>query len=192
MDKSVLTEYADEKEEIKDLRRRIEEDSRTIDKLNNMIIVDSTTCGKKGEKPIKTVRVRGIPENSIRRKKKALERKIALMEKLTEELLEKQTQVEEYIQKIKKSRTREIFRLYYIEGMNWEMTAAKMNYMFPKKRNPFTGDSCRMEHNRLLAKGINKCMPPLEEHILLQKENQGHPYIEYTSYHKGGVVSEEK
>ena len=57
MDKSILSEYADMKEEIKDLRRRISEDQKRIDQLKRTIVSDSVTCGKKGKKPIRTVKI---------------------------------------------------------------------------------------------------------------------------------------
>ena len=40
MDKSILSEYADMKEEIKDLRRRISEDQKRIDQLKRTIVSD--------------------------------------------------------------------------------------------------------------------------------------------------------
>lgn len=49
MDKGVLIEYADMKEEIKDLRRRIEKIQKELDKLHGQIVVDSVSCGKKGQ-----------------------------------------------------------------------------------------------------------------------------------------------
>lgn len=152
MDKAILIEYADMKEEIKDLRRRIEADRREIERLMKMSVADSVTCGKKGRKPLQVVRIQGKPEARIGRKEKALERKIALLEDLEASLLEKQTEVEEYIQQIEKSRIRIMFRLYYIDGLTWEMVAMKMNYIFPKKRIPFTKDSCRKLHDRFLEK----------------------------------------
>ena len=45
-----------------------------------------------------------------------------------------------------------MFRLYYIDNLTWEMVAMRMNYMFPKKRIPFTKDSCRKLHDRFLEK----------------------------------------
>lgn len=152
VDKAILIEYADVKEEIKDLRRRIEADRREIERLMKMSVADSVTCGKKGRKPLQVVRIQGMPEARLGRKEKALERKIALLEDLEASLLEKQTEVEEYIQQIEKSRIRIMFRLYYIDGLTWEMVAMKMNYIFPKKRIPFTKDSCRKLHDRFLEK----------------------------------------
>lgn len=152
LDKQILIEYADMKEEIKDLRRRIQADQRELDKLNQMIVVDSVTCGKKGKKPLGTVKVEGKPKRAITRKQAAYERKIARLEELEADLLEKQVEVEEYIEQIGKSRLRIMFRLYYIDNLTWEMVAMKMNYMFPKKKIPFTKDSCRMAHDRFLEK----------------------------------------
>lgn len=150
MDKRILAEYADVKEEIKDLRKRINQDRRELDKLNRETVVDSVACGKKGGKSIRTVRIEGRPTSAINRKEKALERKIARMEDLETELLEKQTEVEDYIQTIEKSETRIMFRLYYIDDMNWTQVAHRMNSIFPKKRKAYTADSCRCKHNRFL------------------------------------------
>lgn len=152
MDKSILIEYADMKEEIKDLRRRIDENRKEIEKLKNSVVADSVTCGKKGKKPLRTVKVQGRPTALIERKKRALSRNIELLGGLEADLLEKQTEAEEYIQQIEKSRIRLMFRFYYIDALTWEMVAMKMNYMFPKKRIPFTKDSCRMAHDRYLEK----------------------------------------
>jgi hypothetical protein len=150
VDKQILIEYADMKEEIKDLRRRIQEDKKALDRLNKTVVTDSVTCGKKGKKPLRTVKIHGKPTMAIIRKQAAYERKIAQL--LEADLLEKQTQVEEYIQQIEKSRLRSMFRLYYIDNLTWEMVAMRMNYMFPKKRIPFTKDSCRKLHDRFLEK----------------------------------------
>lgn len=152
MDKQVLIEYADMKEEIKDLRKRIEADRRELRRLNAMVIADTVTLGKKGKKPLGTVKVEGQPISAISRKQKAWERKIVLLEQREADLLEKQIEVEEYIEQIEKSRIRMMFQFYYIDGLTWEMVAMKMNYAFPKKSIPFTKDSCRKLHDRYLEK----------------------------------------
>ena len=46
MDKKILIEYADMKEEIKDLRRRIAEDKKKIEQLNKITVQDSVACRK--------------------------------------------------------------------------------------------------------------------------------------------------
>lgn len=152
LDKAILIEYADMKEEIKDLRRRIENDRRELDRLKQTIVTDSVSCGRKGKKPLRTVKIQGTPKMAIQRKQKAYERRIARLEQLEADLLEKQEQVEEYIESIPISKIRMMFQFYYIDGLTWEMVAMRMNYAFPKKRIPFTKDSCRMAHNRFLEK----------------------------------------
>lgn len=152
MDKSILIEYADMREEIKDLRRRIEADKREIGRLSKMIVADSVTCGKKGRKPLRVVRIQGAPAASLSRKQKALERRVALLESLEASLLEKQTQVEEYIQQIEKSELRIMFRLYYVDDLPWYKVALQMNQIFPKRRVKYTEDNCKQRHKRYLDK----------------------------------------
>lgn len=152
MDKRILVEYADMKEEIKDLRRRIDEDRRALDKLNKTVVADSVACGKKGKKPLRTVKIQGMPSVAIARKQNAYEKKIKQLELLEADLLEKQTQVEEYIQQIEKSELRMILRFYYVDDLNWVQVAHRMNSVFPKKKKAYTDDSCRCKHNRFLDK----------------------------------------
>ena len=132
MDKSVLSEYADMKEEIKDLRRRIAADQKKIDQLQHTIVSDSVSCGKKGKKPIRTVKIKGFPKAEIERRIAVMERRQAKLEMLETDLIEKQLQVEEYIQTIDKSELRIMFRLYYIDSLTWYQVALRMNQMFPK------------------------------------------------------------
>ena len=152
MDKNILIEYADMKEEIKDLRKRIEKNQRELDKLNKMVVTDSVTCGKKGRKPIRTVKIQGKPTMAIVQKQNALERNIKKLERLEMELLELTNQAEEYIQTIDKSELRIMFRLYYIDDLSWIQVAHKMNEMFPKRKKKYTEDSCRMKNNRFFKK----------------------------------------
>lgn len=152
MDKEVLVEYADMKEEIKDLRRRIDEDNRAIERLRNSVVADSVTCGRKGKKPLRTVKIQGRPRVLIERKERIINRSKVLLESKEIDLLEKQTEVEEYIQQIEKSEIRMLMRFYYIDDLNWVQVAHRMNQMYPKKRKPYTDDSCRCKHNRYLDK----------------------------------------
>lgn len=152
MDKSVLIEYADMKEEIKDLRRRIEQNKRELYKLNDQTVVDSVSRGKKGKKPLGTVKITGRPVIAISRKEALLSKRIRRLEELEEELLELTMQVEEYIETIEKSELRAMFRLYYVDDLTWYQVALKMNQMFPKRRIKYTDESCRKRHNRFLEK----------------------------------------
>lgn len=152
MDKTILSEYADMKEEIKDLRRRITEDQNKIDQLKQTVVSDSVSCGKKGKKPIRTVKIKGFPQMEINRRISLLKRRQAKLQMLETDLIEKQLQVEEYIQTIQKSELRTMFRLYYIDNMTWYQVALRMNQIFPKRRIKYTEDSCRKRHDRFLEK----------------------------------------
>lgn len=152
MDKNILIEYADMKEEIKDLRRRIEQNKKELSRLNGQIVMDSVSCGKKGRKPLGTVKITGRPVTAISRKESLLNKRIRRLEELEEELLELTIQVDEYIETIEKSELRMIFRLYYIDDLTWYQVALRMNQNFPKRKVKYTEDNCRMRHNRFLEK----------------------------------------
>lgn len=152
MDRNILIEYADMKEEIKDLRRRIEQNKKELSRLNGQIVMDSVSCGKKGKKPLGTVKITGRPVTAISRKESLLNKRIRRLEELEEELLELTIQVDEYIEAIEKSELRIIFRLYYIDDLTWYQVALRMNQNFPKRKVKYTEDNCRMRHNRFLEK----------------------------------------
>lgn len=152
MDKNVLIEYADMKEEIKDLRRRIEQNKKELFRLNGQVVMDSVSCGKKGKKPLGTVKITGRPVTAISRKESLLNKRIRRLKELEEGLLELTIQVDEYIETIEKSELRIIFRLYYIDDLTWYQVALRMNQNFPKRKVKYTEDNCRMRHNRFLEK----------------------------------------
>ena len=150
MDKNVLSEYADMKEEIKDLRRRIEADRKALDKLHRMIVTDSVTCGKKGKKPLCTVKVQGVPVSAIERREAALEKRLELLQELEASLVEKQVQVEKYISLMEKSELRIMFRFYFIDDLSYPKVAMEMNKLFPKRKKRYTEDSVRKRIQRFL------------------------------------------
>ena len=150
MDKCVLAEYVAMKAEIKDLQKRIAADREKIANLQETIVIDSVTCGKRGKKPIRTVKITGFPTMEIKHRKILLECRVAKLQMLQTDLEELTNQVEEFIQGIQKSEVRMIFRYYYIDGMTWVQVADKMNRMFPKRHIAFTEESCRKRHDRYL------------------------------------------
>ena len=152
MYKNILSEYADMKEEIKVLRRRIADDQKRIDQLKRTVVTDSVSCGKKGKKPIRIVKIKGFPQVEIERRVALMEKRQAKLQMLETDLIEKQMQVEEYIQSIEKSELRIMFRLYYIDSLTWYQVALKMNQMFPKRRVKYTEDNCKQRHKRYLEK----------------------------------------
>ena len=152
MDKNVLIQYVEMKEEIKDLRRRIHENERELAKLENMIVTDSVTRGKRGKKPLGTVKITGRPTAAINMKQRLLKKRNDRLTALEAELLELTNQAEEYIETIPKSELRIMFRLYYIDDLTWYQVALQMNQKFPKRGIKYTEDNCRMRHNRFLEK----------------------------------------
>ena len=156
MDKKVLSEYADMKEEIKDLRRRIDADMKALDKLNRSIVTDSVTCGKKGRKPLRTVKVQGRPVSAIERRQAALEKRLQLLEELEASLVEKQVQVEENISKMEKSELRIMFRFYFIDDLSYPKVAMEMNKLFPKRKKKYTDENVKKKIQRYL-KNVPQC-----------------------------------
>lgn len=152
MERNILVEYVDMLEEIKDLRRRIQDDQKKINQLSQTIVSDSVTCGKKGKKPLRTVKIKGFPNMEINRRIGLLKKRKAKMMLLESDLLEKQIQVEEYIDGIDKSELRMMFRLYYLDNLTWYQVALRMNQVFPKRRIKYTEDSCRMRNKRYFEK----------------------------------------
>lgn len=148
MDKKILIEYADMKEEIKDLRQRIDGANKELDRLNKMVVTDSVTCGKKGKKPLRTVKIQGRPESAIERKQIALNMNVAKMEALEAELMEKQTEAEQYIEQIGKSELRIMFRLYFIDDLSYPKVADRMNLTFPKRRIKYTDENVKKRIQR--------------------------------------------
>lgn len=152
MDKNILKEYANMKEEVKNLRQRITKLESEIHKLEQSVVSDSVSCGRRGKKPLGTVKVTGIPNGLISKKKISLESRKAKLIELESELLELMNQAEEYIDSIEKSELRMMFRFYYVDDLTWDMVAMKMNYAFPKRKIPYTKENCRKRHDRFLEK----------------------------------------
>lgn len=146
MDKNVLIQYVDMVEEIKDLRRRIHELEKQIDRIKEEGAVKDTVSGGMGG--TQHFVVEGFPVPEYNRKMMLLRSRKAMLEELEAELLELTNQVEEYIGSIEKSELRIMFRLYYIDGLTWIQVAHRMNQMFPKRRKAYTEDSCRMRNTR--------------------------------------------
>lgn len=149
MDKEILVQYCEMKEEIKDLRRRI----RKLDRfLEHPPIVSDTVRGTRKDGTIGPIKITGIPEPEYWRKMNLRKRYRKILETKEAELLELTCQVEEYIESIPKAELRIMFRLYYIDGLPWIKVAQRMNRAFPKKKIPYTEDSCRMKNNRFFEK----------------------------------------
>lgn len=153
MDKAILVQYCEMKEEIKDLRRRIQKLDRF---LENPPLVADVVKGTRRDGTIGPIKITGIPEPEYIRKQGIRERYKRLLEVKEAELLELTCQVEEYIQSIPKSELRIMFRLYYIDGLTWVQVAHRMNAMFPKRRIKYTEDNC-WRRNQRFFENVGSC-----------------------------------
>ena len=153
MDKAILVQYCEMKEEIKDLRRRIQKLDRF---LENPPLVADVVKGTRRDGTIGPIKITGIPESEYIRKQGIRERYRKLLEAKEAELLELTCQAEEYIQSIPKSELRIMFRLYYIDGLTWVQVAHRMNTMFPKRRIKYTEDNC-WRRNQRFFENVGSC-----------------------------------
>ena len=126
----------------------IEKNQRELDKLNKMVVTDYVTCGKKGKKPIRTVKIQGKPVMAIVQKQNALKKNMKKLEDLELELLELTNQAEEYIQTIEKSELRIMFRLYFIDDLSYPKVAQEMNKMFPRRKIKYTDEKIKKRIQR--------------------------------------------
>ncbi len=65
-------------------------------------------------------------------------------------LVDKEKEIEEYIEKIPFSEIRQIFRYRYLDGMNWIQVSHQMNSKY--KGGNYTENSVRHKHDRYLEK----------------------------------------
>ena len=146
MDKNVLIQYCDMKEEIKDLRRRITETEKQIFRIAEEGTVKDTVSGGMGG--IQHFVVEGMPVPELSRKRLLLNKRKAILLEKENELLELTMQVDEYIETIEKSELRIIFRLYFLDGLSYPKVADHMNQMFPKRCIKYTDENIRKKIQR--------------------------------------------
>ena len=150
MDKEILIQYCDMKEEIKDIRKRIANLEKQIERIEKEGTVKDTVSGGMGG--IQHYIVEGFPVPEYNRKMMLLRSRKAMLEEKEAELLELTNQAEEYIASIEKSELRIMFRLYYIDGLTWIQVAHRMNRMFPNRRVAYTDASCKKRNERYFKK----------------------------------------
>lgn len=78
------------------------------------------------------------------------------LELLETSLLEKQNEVEEYIQQIEKSELRIMFRLYFVDDLSYPKVALKMNDIFPKRKIKYTDENIKKRIDRF-KKNVPQC-----------------------------------
>ena len=146
LEKSVLIQYCDMQAEIKELRRLIKMTEERLGKIEQEGAVSDVVSGGMGG--IQHFKVTGFPTPEHAKVKQLLISRRQRLRMKEDELLELTNQIEEYIESIKKSEIRIMFRMYYIEGLTWNQVAHQMNEMFSRTKRIYTENSCRMKRNR--------------------------------------------
>ena len=156
---NILTQYADAMARVKYLRTAINKLEDKLCKLKTTdygLVSDVVTKGKKGGKPLGTVKITGFRVEEYRRTVENLEERKLLLKHREEELLELMNQAEEFIEGIEDIELRNICSLYYIENMTWVQVAHQMNELYRKKC--YTENSCRHKHDRYIKKSEDKAV----------------------------------
>ena len=122
--KEILIQYSDLKEEIKEVRQRIEKTERQIERIEKEgAVCDKVMGGEGGLQPFK---IEGFPYPEYSRKKTLLYSRKATLTSLEMELLETLNQVEEFIASVDDSRMRRIINLRFIENLSWQQVAKRI------------------------------------------------------------------
>lgn len=119
--KEILIQYSDLQEEIKEVRKRIEQTENQIKKIEEEKTVYDKVLG--GEGGIQPFKIEGFPYPEYSRKKTLLYSRKATLTSLEIELLETLNQVEEFIASVDDSRMRRIINLRFIENLSWNKVA---------------------------------------------------------------------
>ena len=156
MEKNVLEQYLELREEIKDLHDRIDRDKRRLIKIENEGVVSDTVRGTRKDGTIGPIKITGYTVPEVYQVKNMIKKRVAKLHILEDELQEAVNAVDDFIEKIPKSDLRMMFRFYYLDDMTWAAVAINMNYRFPKRRIKYTEDNCRIRHDRYLKDNLGK------------------------------------
>lgn len=150
--KDILIQYCELREEIKDLRERIDKDELRLQKIEEEGVVSDTVTGTRADGTIGSIKITGFPIPEYSTVKAMLKKRIAKLQIMEDELHEAVSAVDDFINAIPKSDLRQMFRFYYIDDMTWRRVATNMNKRFPNRRISYTEESCRKRHDRFLEK----------------------------------------
>lgn len=150
--KDILIQYCELREEIKDLRERIDKDELRLQKIEEEGVVSDAVTGTRADGTIGSIKITGFPIPEYSTVKAMLKKRIAKLQIMEDELHEAMSAVDDFINAIPKSDLRQMFRFYYIDDMTWRRVAANMNKRFPNRRISYTEESCRKRHDRFLEK----------------------------------------
>lgn len=150
MDKNILEQYIELKEEIQDLHDRIDRDQRRLNRIDEEGIVSDTVKGTRKDGTFGSIKITGYPIPEYNQVKNMIKKRVAKLHILDDELQEAVNAVDEFIARIPKSDLRMMFRLRYLDDRTWAAVAINMNHHFPKRRIKYTEDNCRIRHDRYL------------------------------------------
>lgn len=124
MNKNLLEEYSEIREEIKILEKRIEKKREQLAKIRSEGTVRDSVKGGYGGTQV--FRIEGVPYGTISLIQDQLERQEFILKCRSNKLIEQETEVERFISDMPTSELRQIATLKYIEGREWEEVAKKM------------------------------------------------------------------
>lgn len=153
MDKNILQQCLHAKVRINYLRTQADKLRHKIDRLiytDYGIAGDTVSRGKRGKKPLGTVRISGFPVPEYQEAVNQLKLRNKLLKAEEIKLGRLVNEAEEFIASVNDIEMRNILSLHYIEGMGWAQVAYSMNVLYGDKI--YTPDGCRVKHERFLKK----------------------------------------
>ena len=93
LDKEVLEQYSDRLARVRLIQEHREKKQRRLNKLNEKgyTVADSVACGRKGRKPLQTVKIFGTPYSEISKVKAELKKQDFILAREEQALLEDTT-----------------------------------------------------------------------------------------------------
>ena len=151
MNKNILQQYLHARARIKYLRTQAEKLRRKTDRLmytDYGIAGDTVSRGKRGKKPLGTVRISGFPVPEYQGIVEQLKRRNKLLKAEELKLARLAGEVEKFIVSVSDIEMQKILGFYYIDGMTWAQVADQMGVLCGVKK--YSADGCRKKHDRFI------------------------------------------
>lgn len=145
LDKSILTQYADLQEEVRDIRRRAEGVRRQLERLEREGTVLDAVKGTRQDGTFGSIRIEGFPYADYEKRRRSLQSYLQKLKEAEERMLEMTNEAEEYINSIADSRMRRIVQYRVMDGLSWYEVADRMG-------GKATSEGCRKYFERFLQK----------------------------------------
>lgn len=138
-----MKEKREELEEVFHIRKEIQDLEERTDRIEKQstMVADAVQKGHKQRAIIYGVDVKRAYKLQCNYEK---------LKKFKIQLVDKEKEIEEYIEQIPFSEIRQIFRYRYLDGLNWIQVAHRMNRNYNNKK--YSEDSVRCKHDRYLEK----------------------------------------